>query len=353
MKKMLINEDEKSKILEKHVDFKKVLQESLESLNRGLVQEQLATGVVTDPILNGAEAAGCISGGRIIMYGGKPAYVKIATKASPGRYDVNDRIVVYNNYTYDVISSKLTKKGTFNWNCSGINKSAEEKQSQSITQLKDEFKKKKGAQEYSELEFKTEADNPSFYKKIPFKGVDTGFLYIPNKDREFLATDEKTYDEKTPQGEILKALKDKGYILNPTPLQKTSFRKIKFENEELGGLFPNGLIAYIDPKNLFAKQATDGSVLDATTSVINTKECKEYINQYWENYRDDITGTEIEFNKLKAQVMACKRRYYPNRWGLLGIAGNQIDKKIDVLSRKRNEFDGLTTPSRTSKWLLN
>jgi hypothetical protein len=353
MKKMLIEEDEKSKILQKHQDFKKVLQENLENLNRGLVQEQLATGVTSDPVLNGAESAGCISAGRIIMYGGKPAYVKIASKNVPGRYDINDRIVIYNDYTYDVISPKLEKKGTFKWACPGINAAAEKQQQQSTNQLKDEYKSKYGAQEFSEIQFKTKADDPNFYKKISFKGVDTGFLYIPVYQKEFLAKDETGYGAETPQGEILKSLKDKGYILDPTPLQKTSFRKVKFENEDLGGLFPNGIIAYIDPKNLFAKTDDQGVVLGNSKKVINVKECKEIINKYWEDYRDDITGTDVEFNMLKAKVIACKKRYHPNGWGLLGIAGSQVDKKLDVLSRQANEYNNVKAPSRTSKWLLN
>jgi hypothetical protein len=341
MKKILINEDEKIQILEKHVDFKKVLQKNLEILNRGLIQEQLNTGVVTDPILNGAEAAGCISGGRIIMYGGKPAYVKIATKAVPGRYDVNDRIVVYNNYTYDVISSKLTKKGTFNWNCPKINAAAETKKTQSLTDKIAEYKQQRGAQEYKDILYKNEANDPTFYQKIPVEGVETGFLYIPKKDKEYLNTNLETKGYTEAQKDVLSGLTSQQFVLNPTPLQRTAYQKVKFDanSEELQGLFPNGIVAYIDPKNLI----TD----------INPKVCKQYINQYWESYRDDDSGNVIEFTKNKAQVMACKRRYYPNRWGLLGLAGNQIDKKIDVLSRKANEYDGLTTPSRTSKWLLN
>jgi hypothetical protein len=350
MKKMLINEDEKLQILEKHGDFKKNLQENLENLNRGLVQEQLATGVVTDPILNGAEAAGCITSGRIIMYGGKPAYVKIATKSVPGRYDVDDRIVIYNDYTYEVISPKLTKKGKFNWSCPGINKATETKKLQSTNLSKDELKQKYGAQEYSEIENKKEADNPNFYKKIPQDGVDTGFLYIPVYQKELLAT--SGYTANSPQAEIISALQKKGYILNPNPLQRTGLTPVKFDNEQLGGLFPNGIVAYIDKRGLFKKTDEKSEQLPAGGE-INPQECKKLINQYWEDYRDDIFGDDVEFNKKKAQVMACKRRYYPNRWGLLGLAGNQIDKKIDVLSRKANEYDGLTTPSRTSKWLLN
>jgi len=341
MKRILIQEDEKSQILQKHQDFKKVLQENLENLNRGLVQEQLATGIVSDPILNGAETAGCISAGKIIMYGGKPAYVKVASKNVPNRYDINDRIVIYNNFTYDVIGPKLEKKGTFKWTCPKINAAAEAKELTSTTQSKDEYKKQYGAQEFSEIQYKTKADDPNFYKKIPLKGVDTGFLYIPVYQKEFIQVRKENYPADSPQRDVLQGLEDQGFILNPTPLQKTSYKQVKFDanSEELRGLFPNGIVGYINPTDLVTN--------------IDPKICKQAINQYWESYRDDISGTIIEFTKNKAQVMACKRRYYPNRWGLLGLAGNQIDKKIDVLSRKANEYDGLTTPSRTSKWLLN
>ena len=351
MKKILIQEDEKSQILQKHQDFKKVLQENLENLNRGLVQEQVKTGVVSDPILDGAIAAGCISGGQTISYGGKPAYYKVAKKDRDNKYIVGDKILLYNDFSYDVLSKDNIKKGTYKWACPNMNAASEKAQQKSVGELKIEYKDKYGAQEFAELTYKTKADDPTFYKKIPLKGVDTGFLYIPQFKKEFLATKPQDYPEGSPERDILDGLVAQGYILNPTPLQKTSFRQVKFDNEQLKGLFPNGIVAYMDPRGLFKQTGATGEQLPA--GEINPKECKNLINTYWENYRDDIAGTDIEFNKMKAQVMACKRRYYPNRWGLLGIAGGQIDKKIDVLSRKANEFDGLTTPSRTSKWLLN
>jgi len=356
MKKMLIQEDEKSQILQKHQDFKKVLQENLKSLNRGLIQEQLKTGVVSDQILDGAIAAGCVTGGRVISYGGKPTYYKVATKDNGQKYIIGDKLLINADFTYDVLSKDNVKKGTYKWACPNMNAASEKVQKQSVEDLKTEYKTKYGAQEFTELTYKTKSDDPTFYKKIPFKGVDTGFLYIPQFKKEFLATDVNDYAKGTPEREILDGLVSQGYVLNPTPLQKTSFRQQKLDkdNPELGGLFPNGIVVYIDPRGLFNKTSKDAEGKSLTmTGQINPKECKTLINQYWENYRDDISGDAIEFNKMKAQVMACKRRYYPNRWGLLGLAGNQIDKKIDVLSRKANEYDGLTTPSRTSKWLLN
>jgi hypothetical protein len=356
MKKILIQEDEKSQILQKHQDFKKILQENLENLNRGLIQEQVQTGVVSDPILNGAIAAGCISGGQVISYGGKPTYYKVATKDNGQKYLTGDKLLINADFTYDVLSKDNVKKGSFKWACPNMNAATEKQQQKSLDDIKNEYKNQRGAQEYSQLLYKAEKDNPNFYKKVPLKGVDTGNLYIPQFKKEFLAVKPEDYPEDSPEREILQGLVDQGYILNPSPLQKTSFRQHKLDkdNPELGGLFPNGIVVYIDPRGLFNKTSKDaeGKPLTATGE-INVKECKTLINQYWEDYRDDISGDAIEFNKTKAQVMACKRRYYPNRWGLLGIAGNQIDKKIEVLSRQANEFDGLRAPSRTSKWLLN
>ena len=341
MKNNIISETDITEILSMH----KFLKEQ----NKDKAGLDVSADVVQ---LRKAITAGCLKGGKILTNANQTKYVYRATTKSGKIVDFTADM----NYKFDD-GSKTGK-----WKCDEIAQMADKaakladaatKEGTNLETLKNEYKKKFSAQEYSEIEFKTKADDPTFYKKIPFKGVDTGFLYIPNKDREFLAVSYSGYTKDTPQYEILKALSDKGYILNPTPLEKTSFRKVKFENEELGGLFPNGIIAYIDPKKLFTKTDDQGVALDGAKSTINTKECKDFINQYWENYRDDITGTDVEFTKLKAQVMACKKRYYPNRWGLLGLDGNRIDKKIDVLSRKANEYDGLTTPSRTSKWLLN
>jgi len=340
MKNNLISESDITEILSMH--------KSLKEQNKDKAALDLSADLVQ---LRKAITAGCLKGGKILTNANQTKYVYRATTKSGKIVDFTADM----NYKFDD-GSKSGK-----WKCDEIAKmEATAAQSAADTAMKAksltdkiaELKKEYNAQEYKDLLYKDKANDPTFYQKIPLEGVESGFLYIPNKDKEYL-TLSLSGKTDTPQGEIIKALEDKGYILNPTPLQKTSFRKIKFENEELGGLFPNGIIAYIDPKKLFAKTDAEGVELQGAKSVINTKECKEFINQYWENYRDDDTGTDVEFNKLKAQVMACKRRYYPNRWGLLGIAGNQIDKKIDVLSRKRNEFDGLTTPSRTSKWLLN
>jgi hypothetical protein len=323
MKNNIISEADTTKILSMH----KLLKEQ-DNAKAGL---DASSDVVK---LRKAITAGCLKGGKILTNANQTKYVYRATSKSGKIVDFTADM----NYKFDD-GSKTGK-----WKCDEIAKmdvkATETAQQQKNSDTKkEEYKKQYGAQEYSEILYKTKADDSTFYEKIQFPGVETGFLYVPKKEKGFINPDNTAYSEA--QKDIIQGLKDQGYILNPTPLQKTSYKQVKFDanSEELRGLFPNGIVGYINPSDLVTN--------------IDPKICKQAINQYWESYRDDISGNVIEFTKNKAQVMACKRRYYPNRWGLLGLAGNQIDKKIDVLSRKANEYDGLTTPSRTSKWLLN
>jgi hypothetical protein len=329
MKNNLISESDITEILSMH--------KSLKEQNKDKAALDLSSDLVQ---LRKAITAGCLKGGKILTNDNQTKYVYRATSKSGKIVDFTADM----NYKFDD-GSKTGK-----WKCDEIAKMEVKtaqttadtaKKAQSLTDKIAEYKLQRGAQEYKDILYKNEANDPTFYQKIPVEGVETGFLYIPKKDKEYLNTNLETKGYTEAQKDVLSGLTSQQFVLNPTPLQRTAYQKVKFDanSEELQGLFPNGIVAYIDPKNLI----TD----------INPKVCKEYINQYWESYRDDDSGNVIEFTKNKAQVMACKRRYYPNRWGLLGLAGNQIDKKIDVLSRKANEYDGLTTPSRTSKWLLN
>jgi len=336
MKNNIISESEITEILTMH--------KSLKEQDNTKLNSDVTADLV---LLRKAITAGCLKSGKILTNPTQTKYVYRATTKS-------GKIV---DFTADMNYKFQDGSDSGKWKCDEIAqidaKTAETAQQQkSMDDLKNEYKDKYKAQEYSELQYKSKSDDPSVYKKIPFKGVDTNFLYIPLYRKEFLATKPDDYPEGSPEREILQKLVAQGYIIDPTPLQRTGLTPVKFDNEQLGGLFPNGIVAYIDKRGLFKKTDEKSEQLPAGGE-INPQECKKLINQYWEDYRDDISGDDVEFNKKKAQVMACKRRYYPNRWGLLGLAGNQIDKKIDVLSRKANEYDGLTTPSRTSKWLLN
>lgn len=126
-KKFIINEEEKSEILKKHTDFKKILEEELSNLSRGLIQEQFNTGIVSDPLLSAAEKAKCISNGRMISWEGKPGYFKVATADREGRFSIGDKLVIYNDYTYEVYPKDGSKRKKFTWSCPQINQDTDRK----------------------------------------------------------------------------------------------------------------------------------------------------------------------------------------------------------------------------------
>jgi len=114
MKKILISEQEKNEILNKHKNFKKILENELEKLNRGLTLEQTSD---TD-VLDAAQTVGCLRNGKIETVGGKEGYVKIAKGSIPGIIEVGDKVVQYADFTFFVYpKGSQTPKGPYKWEC--------------------------------------------------------------------------------------------------------------------------------------------------------------------------------------------------------------------------------------------
>ena len=213
MKNNIISEAEITEILSMHKSLK-------EQDNT-----KIAADVTADLVLlRKAITAGCLKSGRILTNPTQTKYVYRATTKSGKTVDFTADM----NYKFED-GSKTGK-----WKCDEIAqidaKTAETAQQQKNTSVKkDEYKKQFGAQEYSEILYKTKADDPTFYEKIQFPGVETGFLYIPKKEKQFINPENANYSEA--QKDVIKGLKDQGYILNPTPLQKTSYKQVKFDEK--------------------------------------------------------------------------------------------------------------------------
>jgi hypothetical protein len=141
MKKLLINENERNEILEKHLSFKKVLEEKLEQTKKGLTLEQVDdVEEANRNILDSALSKKCLSGGEIKTIDGKSVYVKTATKDTPDIIKVGDEIYQYgiHNNLYFTFWVKPkggnTLTGPYKWKCSQVN-AAEE-----VKNAKDEVK---------------------------------------------------------------------------------------------------------------------------------------------------------------------------------------------------------------------
>jgi hypothetical protein len=311
--KFIIKEEEKSEILKKHTDFKKTLQEELSNLNRGLVNEQFNTGVVKDPLLAAAEKAKCISGGKQITWEGKPGYYKVATADREGRFSIGDKLVIYNDYTYEVYPKDGSKRKKFTWSCPQINQDSE---AQTAAAKKAEEDKK--AAEQAGMTFR--------------------------------------------QKEFTDGLVAQGYVINPSEWEITSKRLEKQDIEKIPGLkdlFKNGLNVYFDPtkikgSNIAAYKERAASM----TPDVNT--CKDFVETFWDDYKGGGEGNlqDTQFVDVRNKVKACANKYYP-KWnglegGVLGIGSgqNHLNNIIDVLTGKKTEYKGTVIPSRTTGWLL-
>jgi hypothetical protein len=296
MARIIINEEEKFEILNKHKDFKKILENELKSLNKGLVSEQnFPTGEVSDPLLKAAESAGCLKNGKIITFENKPVYVKKASKAFPDKFEVGDTIVQYNDYTYWVFPQNGAKrKGPYRWSCPEINKAAQDKidseaklKSSSVNSLKDAYIKK-----YT--------GDPYFYKAT-------------------LTNDEMT------SGNYVKV-------------------KIKGTSTAEGGPFgETGLIMYKQTSgDMEPGRASTNNFKRVNVTPPSKEECKKdiadiynsYTNSYGLDRQGNLDPTQIDNSQQETlnneinRARACTT-YYGN-WGILG-GGKQLDMYIDVL----------------------
>lgn len=301
-KKFIINEEEKSEILKKHTDLKKILEEELSNLNRGLIQEQFNTGVVSDPLLSAAEKAKCISGGRMISWEGKPGYFKVATADRQGRFSIGDKLVIYNDYTYEVYPKDGSKRKKFTWSCSQINQEVENKKTQEQ------------------------------------QGMDS-------KHKQFID-----------------GLVDQGYVIDPTPWDITNKRLKKADIENIPGLdvlFPNGLNVYFDPTKIKGSDIS-GYKQRAESMTPDVNSCKDFVETFWDDYKGGGEGNpqDTQFADVKNKVQACANKYYP-KWnglegGVLGVGSgqNHLNNIIDVLTGRKTDYKGTGIPSRTTGWLL-
>ena len=312
-KRLIINEEEKSEILKKHTDFKKILKEKLVKLNEGLVIEQFNTGVANDPLLTAAEKAKCISGGKFFTFEKKPAYYKVATVDRENRYSIGDKIVIYNDYTYEVFPKDGSKRKKFNWSCPQINQ---------------ELDAKKAAEKKAEEEKRA-------------------------KEQAGMTAEQKQF---------IDLLKGRGYVIDPLPsdieekqLERVALAKIP----NLEKYFPNGLNVYSDPTIRSTTDVTDYTKR-AGMMVGDVTKCKDIIEAYWEDYSGGGKGdpTDTLFLDAKNKAQACANKYYP-KWnglksGVLGIASgqNHLNNIIDVLTGKEQSFKGVGIPSRTTGWGL-
>ena len=337
MKRIVLQESEKTEILNQHNRFKNILKETLDKKNKGLgIDDSLleqTQGPIEPPtgdalIRKAQQVCNTLKSGRLfkLTNGGALALNVKASVDGPvdsttnkPKYVAGDVLIYQNNMTYDVYDGVKVadqdwqKKGTYRWKCSAIN---QEYDAQTAAAKEAEAKKK--AEEQASL----------------------------------------TAEQKS----FIKMLTDQGYIVGPPPSQIASNR---LKPVQLGTIpklekyFPNGLDVYYDP----TKRSTSNVNAykeRASKMVASVDTCKDIIQTYWDDYSGGGEGdlTDTLFLDTRDQAQACASKYYP-KWdglqgGVLGVGSgqNHLNNIIDVLTGRKTEYKGTVIPSRASGWML-
>jgi hypothetical protein len=359
-----ISQSEKSEILKKHNDFKRILEEKSENLKRGLVVEQnqpqrFNTGIPTDPLLSAAEKAGCVSGGQQMTFtDGRPAYAKIATKDDPkGRFKTGDRIYLFNNYKMYTYPQDGSPKSEYPWTCSSINKfidqqAASQKQAASAAEKSeiDKLKTEYSWKERSELPVPDEdINNPKLYQKHPKYNL---WRSVTNAEISGTLTDrQKAFQDEW---------ENKGWKMNLTDEELAHGLYSKYRTIVPGSekLFSGGLQMYAPVSSVKGgtSVATAGQEIESQT--VDKKDCEGAIEKYFRAATANFTLSSAEFQTLKNKVQACKDQHRDGKWSSLGIfdGGKKLNLYLSILDGSYSGTDPnyakLVLP-RKSPWRLN
>jgi hypothetical protein len=320
MARTLISENEKFEILNKHNNFKKILENELKHLNRGLVSEQtLPTGQVSDPLLAAAEKAGCLNNGSITMFEGKPVYMKKAKKDLSPKFAIGDTLVLYNDYSYFVFPQAGTsRKGPYKWSCPEINASIEKQNKTNIERTEQEggWKKREDITDTDE-----NVENPQMYEKKVINGQTRYRLKASSSIGSALTDDqEKIINKYTARGYKLRKDLD--------PEEANTWRPIVVS--PAGKYFSQDLVMYAHPKEAIDKNVSTTIQTSVEANIpTDKKECKTNIENYYTNYKKKRVIEPNQLAALKYKVQACKNEFYGD-WGFLG--GNKTDNILDIMS---------------------
>ena len=322
MKRTLINENEKNEILNQHKDFKKILEEKKISLNKGLMIEQRAQDpIFLDKFTMSQVISKCVKNPSVVAIyttfpekNGKPA---IKVNAGPDNVKIytNEPNTNFGGYNFYILNTDENKilKGPMSWKCSKL---------------------------YEEDDAKTAADKKAEEEKKA-------------KEQEGMTAKQKQFSD---------GLVAQGYVIDPSPWDITSKRLKKADIEKIPGLevlFPNGLNVWYDPTKQKGGNI-QGYKERSANMTIDVDTCKDFIQTYWDDYKGGGEGNlqDTEFADLKNKVQACANKWYP-KWpglsgGVLGIGSgqNHLDDIIDVLTGRKQTYERVGIPSRSTNWGL-
>lgn len=345
MKKFLIEESEKTKILSMHKTLMKEQKSSEE------IEEQEVKGGINseEDILRKALKAGCLKNGKLLTNSNRSKFVYRATTKSGKEVD----------FMADMSYKFKDGSKSGKWACPEMASQAAAEvtaaQTAAQTTADNESKiatlKKQGYKTLDELR-KEGVDLTTLdkvFKKVTVGNVD---LYISAGTTD-ITQNISTTDFNKNQNDFIDRFVAKGYKLNPSRIEQSTL--VKVTDKELGApadLFPNGLVMWYNPNAQDDIKRNQGSVLADVLSnqSINRQACRKNVTDYFETFRrkNSIVIDPATITKAKRIVQACKDEHY-GKWGIAG-GGNKLDNYLDILSG--NKEGGPTSYGDDSIWRI-
>lgn len=342
MKKFLIEETEKSRILEMH---KSLMDEQTDSNNTS-IKDQLQSFI----------DQGCFPSGTpkvVTMKSTNPQKtfaIKVESTKTPGKFRyffIDNTVGQKENETFTMLTSK--------WSCD-TNKIQKDKEKNDATlnastENLNRIKKEGNWSTKEELIASGETEqniaNPAMYEKMMVGNV----TIYRNKSLSGIGSG-LTASQKS----VISDWGNKGYKLRNelTPEEAKTF-KSKVVSPASDGIFSQDLIMYFDPnavqgvKSGETKVSITTVIQNAVESRIPTdkKDCKQTIEAYYISWKKKRPLAPNEFNALKEKAQACKNEFYGD-WGPIG--GGKVDNIIDIMTGVK--MGGPTANDKDSVWRL-
>jgi hypothetical protein len=381
MKKLLISESEKNEILNKHNNFKLILQERKDLKNKGVVLSEQISRLSGDDLIRAAKKS-CtkLQSGTFVNYKTGKLGIKL-TATSDGPMDaatnkpkyLTGDVVIYtsdlnkNNELIYYVYDKNKIKGTYTWSCKAINAQADQFQKIASDQkIKAEgWMTQKEAEDaglnISDSRFfeQTKIDGIDYFKK---RGITVGGAGSAEQKQvvDFLTN---RYGARF---QIFKDKDPKGFcwaFQGEEPLVEPKWTLIDVVGGAQYGV-KEGLKIYMSPECLKDVRTASKEVVKKESGLrqVDNKGCKDTLQEYLTGYENDVDTTTTAFQEMKRTVMACKRKFCnknvqktegrcEGNWNLGLFGGSRkMDDIIDFFSGEENSIG--TSPSRTNPYRI-
>lgn len=324
MKQFLVEESEKNTILTMHKNLFEQTQ-----TNKPMTEEET---------LRKAISVGCLKNGGLkrSKSTGKVYYKKESTKQA------GKMIKFFPDMTYEFEDG--SKKGK--WSCpqlaaaiaADVTSQQTAQQTAADNESKIQTEIKKGWKKLETLRAEG-VDLTTLDKVYDTQVVGNVTLYRPKGSSTTFTPGTSTADFNKDQLEFIDTFEKKGYKLNPTRIEQSTY--VKVTDKDLGApadLFPNGLVMWYNPNTQSQISGGDNSVLSDILSnqSVDRQACRKNVDDFYKLFTRknsiELTNTDIKTAVFKAKriVQACKDEHY-GKWGVAG-GGNRLDNYLDILS---------------------